>query len=102
MTYKQIVERLSLIRTEANLSARELGLRLGNSETYFYKIENGSIILSTPKLLEVLELLGVSTQHFFYDDYQRYEKDQELLKITKSLTSEELDSLIVLLKRKSK
>lgn len=102
MTYKQIVERLSLIRTEKNLSARELGLRLGNSETYFYKIENGSIILSMPKLLEILDLFNISTEEFFYEDMQRFEKDQEILRITKSLTSEELDSLIVLLKRKNK
>ncbi len=100
MEYKQIVERLSLIRTRRNLSARELGRLLGNSDTYFYKVEDGSIVLNVPKLLEILDLLENSAEEFFYQDLDRYKKDQEILEITKSLTNDELDALIVLLKRK--
>lgn len=100
MEYKQIVERLSLIRTRRNLSARELGRLLGNSDTYFYKVEDGSIVLNVPKLLEILDLLEISAEEFFYQDLDRYKKDQEILEITKSLTNDELDALIVLLKRK--
>ena len=101
MDYKQIVERLSLIRTRKNLSSREFGMMLGNSETYFYKIEDNSIILNVPKLLEVLEALNISTEEFFYDDLDNYKRDKEILQITKSLTKEELEALILLLKRKN-
>lgn len=100
MNYKQIVERLSLIRTRKNLSSRELGLMLGNSDTYFYKVEDGSIVLNVPKLCEILEALEVDTEEFFYDDFDNYKKDKELLGITKSLSKEELEALILLLKRK--
>lgn len=100
MNYKQIVERLSLIRTRKNLSSRELGLMLGNSDTYFYKVEDGSIVLNVPKLCEILEALEVDTEEFFYDDFDDYKKDKELLGITKSLSKEELEALILLLKRK--
>lgn len=100
MNYKQIVERLSLIRTRKNLSSRELGLMLGNSDTYFYKVEDGSIVLNVPKLCEILEALEVDTEEFFYDDFDDYKKDKELLRITKSLSKEELEALILLLKRK--
>ena len=100
MNYKQIVERLSLIRTRKNLSSRELGLMLGNSDTYFYKVEDGSIVLNVPKLCEILEALEVNTEEFFYDDFDNYKKDKELLGITKSLSKEELEALILLLKRK--
>ena len=100
MEYKEIVDRLSLIRTSKNLSARELGLMLGNSETYFYKIENGSIILTLPKFLEILNTLEISTEEFFYDDFQNYKIDKEQLKIIKSLSKEELQALTLLLKRK--
>ena len=101
MDYKQIVERLSLIRTRKNLSSREFGMMLGNSETYFYKIEDNSIILNVPKLLEVLEALNISTEELFYDDLDNYKRDKEILQITKSLTKEELEALILLLKRKN-
>lgn len=64
MDYKQIIERLSLIRTRKNLSSREFGRMLGNSDTYFYKVEDGSIIISLPKLLEMLELWRLILKNF--------------------------------------
>ncbi len=100
MDYKQIVERLSLIRTRKNLSSREFGRMLGNSDTYFYKVEDGSIILNMPKFCEILEALEIETEEFFYEDFDNYKRDKEILEITKSLSKEELEALILLLKRK--
>ena len=101
MEYNEIIERLSLIRTRKNLSSREFGQMLGNSETYFYKIEDNSIILNVPKLLEVLETLNIKTEEFFYDDFDNYKRDKEIIEMTKSLTKEEFEALIILLKRKN-
>ena len=101
MDYKQIVERLSLIRTRKNLSSREFGRMLGNSDTYFYKVEDKSIILTVPKFLETLEALEINTEEFFYKDFDNYKRDKEILEITKSLSKEELEALILLLKRKN-
>ena len=100
MNYKQIIERLSLIRTRKNLSSRELSLMLGNSDTYFYKVEDGSIVLSVPKLLEILETLEVSTEEFFSDDFENYSKNTDILKMTKSLSKDQLNAFMLLLKRK--
>lgn len=100
MDYKEIVQRISLIRTKKNLSSREFGRMLGNSDTYFYKVEDGSIILSVPKLVEILEALEIDTEEFFYKDLENYKKDKEILEITKSLSKEELEALNLLLKRK--
>ncbi len=100
MDYKQIIERLSLIRTNKNLSSRELGRLLGNSNTYFYKVEDGSIVLNLPKFLEILDTLEISTEEFFYNDFMNYKKDMELLEKVKKLSPEEIDALFLLLKRK--
>lgn len=100
MNYTEIIQRLSLIRTRKNLSSREFGRILGNSNTYFYKVEDGSITLNLPKLLEILESLEISTEEFFYDDFDNYKRDKEILKLTNSLSKEELEALILLLKRK--
>ena len=100
MDYKQIIERLSLIRTRKNLSSREFGKIIGNSDTYFYKVEDGSIIINLPKFIDMLEALEISTEEFFYEDFDNYKKDKEILNITKSLSKEELEALILLLKRK--
>lgn len=100
MDYKQIIERLSLIRTRKNLSSREFGRMLGNSDTYFYKVEDGSIVINLPKLIEMLDALEIDTEEFFYNDFDNYKKDKEILEITKSLSKEEFEALITLLKRK--
>lgn len=100
MDYKQIIERLSLIRTKNDLTARKFGRMLGNSDTYFYKIEDGSIVLSLPKFLEMLEALNITPEQFFYDDLDNYENDQQLLSLIKTLSKDERDALTLLLKRK--
>lgn len=100
MDYRHIIERLSLIRTKKNLSSRELGRILGNSDTYFYKVEDKSIILNLPKFLEILETLEIGTEEFFYEDFENYEKDKEMLKFIKSLSKEEFDALVTLFNRK--
>ncbi len=101
MDYDEIIERLSLTRTRKNLSSRKLGRLLGNSDTYFYKVEDGSIILNMPKFLEILETLEITPEEFFYKDFENYKRDKEILKITKSLSKEELEALVILLKRKN-
>lgn len=65
MYYKQIVNRLTDLRVKKNLTARELGKRLGNSDTYVYKVEDCTIVLSVPKFLEILKILDVSIEEFF-------------------------------------
>lgn len=101
MDYQQIIERLKLIRMRNHISAKDLGKLLGNSYTYFYKVEDGSIILSMPKLLEVLQLLGVTTEEFFYDDFENYKIDKEILEISKSLTKPEIDTMYHLLRKRN-
>lgn len=88
---------MSLLRTKKKLSSRELGGMIGNSDTYFTRLNN--TILNLPKFLEILEALEISTEKFFYEDLDKYKKDKELLEVLHSLSKEELDALIILLKR---
>lgn len=53
-------------------------------------------------LLEILEALELKTEEFFYDDFSNYEKDRNILEITKSLSKEEFEALVILLKRSGK
>ena len=100
MDYKQIIERLSYLRTKKNLSSRAFGQMLGHSDTYFYKVENGSIIISLPQFIEMLDALEITPAEFFYPDIENYKRDMEVLNLTKSLSKEELEALTMLLKRK--
>lgn len=101
MDYQEVIERLKTIRMRKHLSAKDLGKMLGNSYTYFYKVEDGSIILSVPKLLEVLQLLDVSVEEFFHDDMDNYRLDKEILELSKSIAKPEVDTMLHLMKKRN-
>lgn len=69
MEIKDIINRLGIVRNKANLSARELSLRIGMSPQYISQIENRRITLSVEKLLDILEVCDCSLEKFFSDDF---------------------------------
>lgn len=99
LTKNEILQRIGYFRQRKGISAYELGMILGHSKTYFYRIQNGSITLSVDMLLEILEVLEVSTYEFFYPDLASFEKDKQQLKFVKSLTADEFDAITKLIKR---
>ncbi len=96
MEIKDIINRLGIVRNKANLSARELSLRIGMSIS---QIENGRITLSVEKLLDILEVCDCSLEKFFSEDFEGYDADIELLKIIKTIPSDKKNSLIEFLKK---
>lgn len=46
LSKKEILNRLSVLRTERNISAYKLSMDLGHAKTYIYRIESGEIQLS--------------------------------------------------------
>lgn len=65
LTKEDIINRIGYFRNKKNISAYKLGLELGHSKTYFYRIESGEIALTLDLFLETLEVLGVTTTEFF-------------------------------------
>ena len=98
LSYEEIINRIGYFRNLKRMSARELGMQLGHSETYFYKVENGSIILNLPTFLEVLSILEVTTEEFFAIDIEDYKKDKEILDNFKKLNPDIKDKLLDLIK----
>ena len=54
MEIKEILSRIGYVRNQANLSARELSLRIGMSPQYIAQVESGRIVLTVEKLLKKL------------------------------------------------
>lgn len=99
MEIKDIINRMGIVRNKANLSARELSLRIGMSPQYISQIENGRITLSVEKLIDILEVCDCSLEKFFSEDLEGYDADRELLNIIKTIPSDKKDNLIEFLKR---
>lgn len=65
LSKKEILDRIGYFRNKQGISSYKLGLELGHSKTYFYRVESGEIQLTLDMLLDILEILKVSTSEFF-------------------------------------
>ncbi len=95
MTIKEIIERISLIRTNANLSARELSLIIGKNPAYITQLENSaSFEPSLSTLLDILVVCNISVEEFFYHNIQQYKSDKKLLDFFSTLSEKQKDAIL--------
>ncbi len=99
MDIKEILNRIGYVRNQANLSARELSLRMGMSPQYVAQIESGRIVLTVEKLLQILEICDFPVSRFFSSNIAEYEIDLELQQLINSLPLSKKKSLIDLFKK---
>lgn len=97
LSKKEIIERIGYFRNQRNISAYKLGIELGHSKTYFYRIESGEIQLTIDMLLEVLDILQVTTTEFFCPTLK--EDDKVLLDMIDNLSPENKNTIIDLVKK---
>ena len=83
-----LINRLGFIRNRANLSARELSLRLGFSVAYIAKFENGDFSIPAEVLLDAIEICGSSNEEFFAEDIFEYNKTKDAIKSFSKLSDE--------------
>ena len=96
----EIIARLGYFRNKRNLSAREVSLRLGHTESWFYRIENGEIDLKLSILYDLMELLEITPTELFYYDHTKYKEDEDLLSLIQSMSKDEKDTFTKLIKMK--
>ena len=67
--YTQFIrERIAKLRTQENISARELGFRLGQSGGYINSIENGNSLPSLRGFLNICEYFQITPHEFFNEE----------------------------------
>lgn len=94
---KEILNRISYFRTQRNMSAYKLGMELGHSKTYFYRIESGEIQLTLDTFLEALDILNVSTSEFFCPTLK--DDDKILINMINHLSDENKQTILDLIKK---
>ena len=78
-------ERLTSLRNQKNVSAREMSLALGQNESYINRIENRLTFPSMQVFFYICEYLDVTPSEFFDDgnsypsEYREMQKDMEAL-----------------------
>ena len=93
MTYKDLVFRITYFRDKANLSARELSLRIGKNKGYINKLESTYFALPTEVLLKIIEELGVTIEEFFCLGESYTKEGKDLLQKYNKLSQSNKDTI---------
>lgn len=99
MDIKEVLSRIGYVRNKANLSAREVSLRMGMSPQYVAQLESGRIVLTVEKLLKILEICEFPIERFFASDIEDYDVDNELKYLIESLPLDKKKNIIEFIKK---
>ena len=91
-------QRLSELRINKGVSARDMSLSIGQSPSYINNIETGVSLPSMTVFFYICDYLGVTPSEFFDTESKNPAKEKELLLTVKGLSSDQLDNLISLAK----
>ena len=89
-------KRLTELRMNKGVSARDMCLSIGHSPGYINNIENGVNFPSMAVFFYICDYLGITPMEFFDFDTVNPSKANELLNAVKSLSTDQLDHLIAL------
>ena len=87
---EQFHKRLAELRTQADVSARDMSLSLGQSESYISNIENGHNLPSMSVFFFICDYLKVSPQEFFDLESRAPDRLSEITAKLKRLNPEQL------------
>ena len=99
MEIKEILSRIGYVRNKANLSAREVSLRMGMSPQYVAQLESGRIVLTVEKLLQILEICEFPIERFFSSNIADYDVDNELKSLIESLPLSKKKNIVEFIKK---
>lgn len=93
-----IQNRISELRTQKGVSARDMSLSLGQSESYINKIENKHTLPSMTGFLYICDYFDITPQEFFKVDSLSPAKSKELIREIEQLSPEYIDHILQLVK----
>ena len=93
-----IADRIAALRTAQNISARDMSLSLGQSQSYINNIENKKALPSMQMFLYICEFLKISPKDFFDEGSSAPDVLQDAVAALKPLNREQLNILISLAK----
>lgn len=91
-------KRLSQLRMEKKVSARDMSLSIGQSAGYINALENGNGYPSFAVFYYICEYLGVTPSEFFDEDNQTPVDLRELVNDLKYLSRDQLEGIKTIVK----
>ena len=93
MYEKEFVKRLIELRMQKGVSARDMSLSIGQSESYINKIENGVSLPSLSVFFYICEYFGITPEEFFDKNNKCPDKLKAINDTLKGLNAEQLEHL---------
>lgn len=93
MDIEWFARRLFELRNEKDVSARDMSLSLGQSESYINKIENQKALPSMNMFFYICEYLNVTPGEFFNEDLFKNKKAEEIFPLLNEMTPYQIDAL---------
>lgn len=90
--------RITELRTQKGISARDMSLSLGQSESYINKIENKRTLPSMAGFIYICEYFGITPQDFFNVDAPAPQKSKEVLSEFNKLTASQADHIMMIIR----
>lgn len=90
MYIEEIPLRLSKLREQKGVSARDMSLSLGLNASYINMLENGRAYPSMDALYNICDYLGITPKEFFDDEVQQPERLRGLIADLRKLDSDQL------------
>lgn len=98
MEKEAFIKRLVELRMQKGVSARDMSLTLGQSPSYINNIENGVNLPSMTVFFYVCDYFGITPKEFFDTELKNPSKLQELTNLSKSLSGDQLDLVMEVIK----
>ena len=91
-----IANRIAMLRTAKNISARDMSLSLGQSQSYINNIENKKALPSMQMFLYICEFLDVEPKDFFDEKITEPKAYNEITEVLKGLNKDQINLLLSL------
>lgn len=91
-------DRLTKLRTEKGVSARDMSLTIGQSSGYINGLENRNGFPSMQVFFYICEYLGVTPSEFFDDSINRPADYKEIIDDLNALDEEQLQNIKAIIK----
>jgi len=101
MELNEIITRIGIIRTRANLSARALSLMIGKNASYIHLLESKKTTFepSLSVLLNIIDACDSTPAEFFSEDINQYQINKQTLEFLKTLSPYQKEAIMNLYKK---
>ena len=95
--HKKVLGRLIALRKKTKLTASEVSQKLHRNEYYISKMENGVFFPPVKELEQILELYNSNLEELFYDEFEKFRMEKEVIERFRRIGQKEKDAILTLL-----